>query len=235
MSTPIQVVETFVSLQGEGPSAGEPAIFLRLANCNLNCVWCDTRHSWDWTAYDKAEEVDTVPFGELRDRILSLLPSQVHLLVLTGGEPLLHQAAIVPLLRSLRERRSNLRFEVETNGTIAPSPSMREIVHLFVVSPKLRNSAVSAKRRMKPAVLSEFARTNAVLKLVVDNAADIPEAAEVARIGGFTHDRVWVMPQTTSASDLGPSIANLAPAAIEAGFRVSARLHILAWGNTPGT
>ena len=47
MST-MQVNEIFKSIQGEGPNFGKPAIFLRTAQCNLKCTWCDTKYTWDW-------------------------------------------------------------------------------------------------------------------------------------------------------------------------------------------
>ena len=45
------------TLQGEGPSSGRRAMFLRLAGCNLSCSWCDTAYTWDWSRYDKKAEV----------------------------------------------------------------------------------------------------------------------------------------------------------------------------------
>ena len=171
----------------------------------------------------------------LRERLLQQLPDDVHLLVLTGGEPLLHQAVLAPLLEELRERRPDLRVEVETNGTISPTVRMRELVHLFVVSPKLTNSAIAEKRRLRLPVLAEFSQLRAVLKFVLESPSDVQEATDVAERSGFDHTRVWVMPQTTSAMELGPLIADLAPAAIRAGFKVSSRLHVLAWGDARGT
>lgn len=235
MSALIPVVETFVSLQGEGPSAGEPALFLRLGNCNLTCVWCDTRHSWDWAVFDRAEEVEDFEPDELFERLVGLLPSHVNLVVVTGGEPLLHQTAIAPVLDRLLARRPDARVEIETNGTIAPTSDLRDLVHLFVVSPKLANANIPEKRRLRPSALSEFSRLRSVLKFVVNGPDDVREAGEVAATCGFPHSRVWVMPQTTSTEDLGPLIAALAPAAIEAGFKVSSRLHVLAWDDARGT
>lgn len=235
MSALIPLVETFVSLQGEGPSAGEPAFFVRLANCNLSCVWCDTRHSWDWELFNRAEEVESLTQNQLLTRVLREMPDQVHLLVLTGGEPLLHQSATVALLRELHETRPDVRVEVETNGTIVPTRDLRELVHLFVVSPKLSNSLVAEKRRLRFDTLAEFSALRSVLKFVIEDPLEVEEAASIAVRSGFDRSQVWVMPQTTSAAEHGALIARLAPAAIQAGFKVSSRLQVLAWGDARGT
>jgi 7-carboxy-7-deazaguanine synthase len=231
----IPIVETFVSIQGEGPSAGEPALFLRLANCNLSCVWCDTRHSWDWAAFDKDDEVSILSPDALRGRLARELPAEVRLLVLTGGEPLLHQGVVAGVIVSLQTERPDLRVEVETNGTIVPTPAFRDLVHLFVVSPKLANSGVPEKRRLRLSVLGAFSELSAVLKFVLEGPDEVQEAVDVAERSGFARSRVWVMPQATSAAELGPRIAELAPAVIGAGLRVSSRLQVLAWGDVRGT
>ena len=59
MST-MQVNEIFKSIQGEGPNFGKPAIFLRTAQCNLKCTWCDTKYTWDWENYDFQKEVNEI-------------------------------------------------------------------------------------------------------------------------------------------------------------------------------
>ena len=48
----LKLSEIFESIQGEGPTAGEPCVFLRLAMCNLHCRWCDTKYTWDWKKYE---------------------------------------------------------------------------------------------------------------------------------------------------------------------------------------
>ena len=48
----MKISEIFESIQGEGNNAGKPAVFLRTAECNLKCIWCDTKYTWDWKNYD---------------------------------------------------------------------------------------------------------------------------------------------------------------------------------------
>jgi len=102
--------ELFYSIQGEGSRAGCPAVFLRLAGCNLSCAWCDTKYSWG--------RGGAVPEPELASRIMSF---QSPGLVITGGEPLLQTPAIERLLALLPP---NLFIEIETNGTIVPTPRL---------------------------------------------------------------------------------------------------------------
>ena len=87
----MRISEIFYSIQGEGASIGLPAIFLRLQVCNLTCEWCDTRYTWDINHpdYDKYQAVDL-------DKIIPMLSEYpCRRLIITGGEPLLHAAAIL--------------------------------------------------------------------------------------------------------------------------------------------
>lgn len=112
MSDTFLVAEIFTSINGEGPLAGQPAVFVRFAGCNLSCAYCDT--AW-------ANEPDvTVMFyteDELVERILS---EGIENVTLTGGEPLF-RPGMESLLRRLGSCRQ-IHVEIETNGSIDLTP-----------------------------------------------------------------------------------------------------------------
>ena len=114
---------------------GVPSIFLRLATCNLQCNWCDTKYTWDWQNFDYQTEVVELDVDDVQRRVLAFDCSHV---VITGGEPLLQQDELEPLVASLA--RDGYTFEVETNGTIAPTFGMLQHIGQWNVSPKLRTS-----------------------------------------------------------------------------------------------
>ena len=77
--------EIFISIQGEGVSAGTPCVFIRLASCNLSCNWCDTKYTWDWKNYEYADHVITLHNDDIYSKIEEYKLKHV---VITGGEPL---------------------------------------------------------------------------------------------------------------------------------------------------
>jgi len=95
------IVEMFHSVQGEGYWAGSNAYFIRLAGCDVGCEWCDTKQSWD------ATKRKLLTIEEIADSI----PDSIAFVVVTGGEPLLHN--LKPLTNALKPRRLHL----ETSGT----------------------------------------------------------------------------------------------------------------------
>lgn len=99
------VQEVFYTLQGEGPFAGHPAVFVRLAGCNLRCFWCDT--DFESSQWRPALE-------ELLAEIDRVRPAVCDLVVLTGGEPL--RQNVVPLIEACLQR--SLRVQLESNGTL---------------------------------------------------------------------------------------------------------------------
>jgi 7-carboxy-7-deazaguanine synthase len=228
----LKVSELFASVQGEGPSAGAPSVFLRLAHCNLRCVWCDTKYTWDWQAYRVEDEVHVESATSIARRIGELACDR---LVVTGGEPLLQMDAIVALLRLLdAERRRTV--EVETNGTIAPNPALAERVDQWNVSPKLQNSGDPERRRLRPDVLSAFAATGrAYLKLVVESEADAEEAEKLARSLAWPRDRVLLMAEASTREILAERGPLVAAEALRRGLRYSPRLHVERWNGARGT
>ncbi|RPJ53565.1 MAG: radical SAM protein, partial [Methanobacteriota archaeon] len=104
--------EIFPSIQGEGRGQGLVTTFVRLAGCNLRCRWCDTRYAWDG---GEEMSVDAVA-AAVRDL-------GIRRICITGGEPLLQGDELSQLLAILAEEKYEI--EIETNGTIDPSPYHR--------------------------------------------------------------------------------------------------------------
>jgi len=214
------------TLQGEGPSAGQRAGFVRLGRCSLNCSWCDTPYSWDWKRYDPATELRELDVDEVAASITAM---DVPRVVITGGEPLLQQHAVVELLRLL----PGLAVEVETNGIHVPEPELVDHVERFNVSPKLANAGIERSRRYKPGVLRTFQATGkAVFKFVVCESPDLEEIDAVVAECGLTD--VWVMPEGTDAQTLVARAQRLADAVVARGWHLTPRLHILLWGDERG-
>jgi organic radical activating enzyme len=214
------------TLQGEGPSAGQRAGFVRLGRCSLNCAWCDTPYSWDWKRYDPAVELRELEVGEVAARIRAM---DVPMVIVTGGEPLLQQRAVVALLRLL----PGLAVEVETNGIHVAEPELVERVDRFNVSPKLANAGIERSRRYKPDVLRTFQATGkAVFKFVVCETPDLDEIDAMVAECELTD--VWVMPEGADAPTLVARAQRLADAVVARGWHLTPRLHILLWGDQRG-
>lgn len=100
----LQLAEIFYSIQGEGAHTGTPAVFVRLAGCNLSCDFCDTDYSLKFFA--SVEQV----VARVRE-----VGGDCPMVILTGGEPLAQREAI-ELMQALR--RDGRRVHIESNGTI---------------------------------------------------------------------------------------------------------------------
>jgi 7-carboxy-7-deazaguanine synthase len=219
------VSEIFSSIQGEGPCAGQPAVFLRLAFCNLACTWCDSRYTWDWSSYDIAKEVHRMALEEVEARIRSF---GIHHLVVTGGEPLLQARRLECLLRGLQ----GYYIELETNGTIPPSQGLLALVDQWNVSPKLENSGNVLQARLKWRALRAFSPLpNSFFKFVVQRPSDLREVDELVEALRIPPERVLLMPEGVDAEVLLERSAWLSEEAAKRGYRLSPRLHILRWGN----
>jgi 7-carboxy-7-deazaguanine synthase len=122
------IVETFHSVQGEGLWTGTSAFFIRLGGCDVGCPWCDTKESWNARRH---------PQRTVESLVAEAIASQPSFVVITGGEPLMHD--LMPLTHELH--RAGLRIHLETSGAhpfsgefdwIALSPKRFKPVHATV-------------------------------------------------------------------------------------------------------
>ncbi len=102
----IPVMEHFYTIQGEGIYTGVPAYFIRLAGCDVGCVWCDVKASW---------QVIPDQIMNIKDLVEQAQQSKSSLAVITGGEPLLHD--LTNLTSQLKE--AGFRIHIETSGAHA--------------------------------------------------------------------------------------------------------------------
>src|ERR1041385_1978704 len=80
-TTSLPLMEAFYTIQGEGYHQGRAAYFIRLGGCDVGCVWCDVKESWDAGKH---------PLREIKDLVAEVKKTPSTIVVITGGEPLMH-------------------------------------------------------------------------------------------------------------------------------------------------
>lgn len=223
------VAEVFgPTFQGEGPSMGRRAGFVRLGRCNLDCSWCDTPYTWDWGRFDPATELRRASVKDVLEQLEGMRP---EIVVVTGGEPLLQQRRLVPLLEGCAARAWPV--EIETNGTIAPDDRLRALVRQWNVSPKLANSGIPLDTRIRPDALAALRSTGtAIFKFVVTRAADLDEVRDLVVANAL--EPVWIMPEGTDPSTQLEHARQLAGPVLDRDWNLTTRLHVLLWGDERG-
>jgi len=162
-----------------------------------------------------------------------LLKFQGKHLVLTGGEPMLQQKELIPLLRSLKEHE--FYVEMETNGTLVPPVEMLALVDQWNVSPKLENSKNELSAREKPECYRFFNRLpNSCFKYVVKNPQDFEEVRQLAEKYQISNDKIILMPEAETREQLTERSGWLSELSRKAGYRFSTRLQIALWGSKRG-
>lgn len=162
------VVEKFASINGEGQKAGQLAVFIRFAGCNLSCSYCDTK--WANEADVKIEKMSA---QEIYEYIKSTGISNV---TLTGGEPL-NQYGIVELLEMLAGD-GHIDVEIETNGSIDIEPflSISPRRPSFTLDYKLGSSGMESYMDMDNL---SFVSKRDTVKFVVGSIDDLERAKDV--------------------------------------------------------
>jgi 7-carboxy-7-deazaguanine synthase len=238
----LPVNELFYSLQGEGKLAGTPSVFVRTSGCNLRCWFCDSYHT-SWEPTHAWHSIDAIV-----DRVTDY--DQAEHVVLTGGEPLLHDES-VELLNRLSD--ADYHTTVETNGTIFHETA----IDLVSISPKLASSTPTREKDPKGdgdwAERHESRRINIEalcclvesyefqLKFVITDRDDMPEINSlVDRLRESTTTAIrasdiLLMPEGTSRGELAETRQLTAEVAMEHGYQYTPRLHVDLWNDAPET
>lgn len=175
--TALPVMEHFYTLQGEGVHQGKAAYFIRLGGCDVGCVWCDVKDSWDSSKH---------PLLEIDYLVQQVREAGSPIAVITGGEPLLHDLGV--LTNELQ--KAGIKTHMETSGSSPLSGSWDWIT-------------LSPKKFKAP--LPEVVEKANELKVVVFNKTDF-EWAEKWAAQVPSHCRLFLQPEWDKASVVTPLI-----------------------------
>lgn len=173
----LPVMEHFYTIQGEGFHQGRAAYFIRLGGCDVGCVWCDVKESWD---------ADKHPKFNIEDLILKIEETPAKLVVITGGEPLMHN--LDELTAALQSK--GFEANIETSGAHPVSGSWNWI-------------CLSPKKFKAP--LPEILPLANELKVVVFNRSDFEWAEQYAALVSPAC-KLFLQPEWDKASVVTPLI-----------------------------
>ena len=228
----MRIAEIYKSLQGEGLLTGTESAFLRTSGCNLRCWYCDTPYtSWNPTGDDLAVSEIVRQVNEL----------DCHHVVITGGEPMLH-AEMIPVCQQLHDAGHHIT--IETAGTLF----LPVECNLMAISPKLANSDPSPddhpdwnrrhrRTRHAPGVIRKLvSQYHYQFKFVIDTPRDCEQVALFLEEFPEIHrDRIYLMPQGTTADELEMRSEWLRPYCEANRFRFCPRMQIEWFGLRQGT
>ena len=211
----MRVAERFVSINGEGQRAGEPAAFVRFQGCNLCCSWCDT--SWANAPDCPYEEMSPAEVAAWADE------TGITNVTLTGGEPLL-QKEMGELIRLLLAGGQH-RVEIETNGSVDIKPFCGKDRPAFTLDYKLPGSGCEAQMNTAN---YELLRPEDTVKFVIGSREDMVRAEEIMKTYGLI-GRCQVY--------LSPVFGQIEPAEMAAfltehrmnGVRMQIQIHKVIW------
>lgn len=175
----LPVMEHFYTLQGEGFHQGRAAYFIRLGGCDVGCVWCDVKDSWN---------AENHPKLEIKDIVAAIKKTPAQLVVITGGEPLLHH--LDELTNQLKA--AGLQTNIETSGA-------------HPLSGKWDWICLSPKKFKAP--LPEILPKANELKVVIFNKSDLEWAEQYAALVSPSC-KLYLQPEWDKAAQMIPLITD---------------------------
>jgi len=173
----LPVMEHFYTLQGEGYHQGRAAYFIRLGGCDVGCVWCDVKDSWDANKH---------PLYNTNDLVAEVKKTPAKIVVITGGEPLMHN--LKELTHQLQA--NGLKTHIETSGSHPISGSWDWI-------------CLSPKKFKAP--LPEIIPLAHELKIIVYHKSDFDWAEKYAALVS-PQCRLFLQPEWEKAGEMTPLI-----------------------------
>ncbi|HWC53033.1 MAG TPA: 7-carboxy-7-deazaguanine synthase QueE [Chitinophagaceae bacterium] len=173
----IPVMEHFYTLQGEGFHQGKAAYFIRLGGCDVGCVWCDVKESWDAEKHEKAA---------IQNLKLKIKETPAQIVVITGGEPLMYD--LNEWTKELKQ--SGYKTHLETSGAYPLSGNWDWI-------------CVSPKKFKAP--LPEILPKANELKVIVFNKSDFDWAEKYAALVS-PNCKLYLQPEWDKAAEMTPLI-----------------------------
>ena len=173
----LPLMEHFCTLQGEGRFTGHATYFLRLGGCDVGCVWCDVKESWDSNKH---------PMVSVDAMVEWVVASGVQIAVITGGEPLIHD--LTTLTTALKEK--GIRTHVETSG----AHPLSGVWDWICLSPK----------KFK-APLPEMIASANELKVVLYNKTDFDWAEKYAGLVS-DNCLLYLQPEWSRSAQINPEI-----------------------------
>jgi organic radical activating enzyme len=170
-------MEAFYTLQGEGFHQGKAAYFIRLAGCDVGCVWCDVKESWDEGLY---------PLQSIDDIILKAKENPSRLAVITGGEPTLYNLEML----TSELKKEGFSTNIETSG----SSPLTGTWDWICLSPK----------KFKPPLPGILKKANE-LKIIVFNKSDFLWAEKYA-VQVSTSCKLYLQPEWSKSEIITPLI-----------------------------
>ena len=186
----LPVMESFYTLQGEGYHQGRAAYFIRLGGCDVGCVWCDVKESWDASKHPKfgvSEIVDKLnEEAKFKNPNSKIQISTLPIVVITGGEPLMHD--LTELTKAIHA--AGFETNIETSGSHPLSGEWDWI-------------CLSPKKFKAP--LPEVVPHANELKVVIFNKSDFAWAEEYAALVSPTC-KLYLQPEWDKAAQMTPLI-----------------------------
>ncbi len=227
------------TIQGEGKSSGASVVFIRLAYCNLHCIWCDTPYTWNWEGssfkhkekFSKEKEVHKIEIEEILKQVSDRNSIKtITNIVISGGEPLLQQKDLIPLVRQLSKKYF---IEIETNGTIPILDELDIYIDQYNVSPKLSNSENEGVLIEVEVALRLFSNNSkSTFKFVIQTEKDVDEV--IFLVKKYNMKNIYLMPEGITRNQLLMKEKLVKQLAKENNFFFTQRLHIINLGGGRG-